>query len=256
MSMPDSLCSLEGRVALVTGASRGLGWEIAAGFARAGAHVLLNSRTEANVQAKVDELRGQGLKASALAFDVGDAKAMIEAMARVDREFSRLDILVNNVGERLRIPIEETSAEAFDALLGVNLTAPFQLTRLAVELMRRHQHGRIIMIGSVAADRAAVGNSAYIAAKGGLAALTRALACEYGPLGITCNTLSPGSFATETNAAVAATPIGQALNNRIPLRRWGRPDELAGPALFLASEAGSYVNGHLLVVDGGLSVSF
>jgi gluconate 5-dehydrogenase len=254
--MTDSVFSLKGRIALVTGAARGLGWEIAKGFARAGAHVLINARRAEQVEPKADELRQQGYQASALAFDVGDAQESIAALKKVDTDFGRLDILVNNVGVRLRIPLEQTTPEAFHDLLDVNLTAPFRLTRLAAELMRRNGYGRIIMIGSVAADRAAPGNIAYIAAKGGLAAMTRAFACEYGPLGITCNTLSPGSFATETNAAAAASPVGKALNDRIPLRRWGRPEELAGPALFLASEAGSYVNGHLLVVDGGLSTSF
>lgn len=254
--MSDSSGSLDGRVALVTGASRGLGWEIAIGFARAGAHVLINSRESANAQPKVDELRSWGYQATALAFDVSDDKATAEALQRIDHTFGRLDILVNNVGERLRIPLEETTPEAFDDLLGVNLTAPFRLTKRAVELMRRNNYGRIIMIGSIAADRAAIGNSAYIAAKGGLAALTRAFACEYGPLGITCNTISPGTFTTETNAAALSGPVKQALEARIPLRRCGNPSELAGPALFLASEAGSYVTGHLLVVDGGLSITF
>lgn len=248
--------SLEGRIALVTGASRGLGWEIAAAFARAGALVLVNGRDPDHAGQRAQELTDQGLLASPLPFDVGDTEAMEGAMAEIERRLGRLDILVNNVGARLRIPLADTTPEAFHAHLNVNLTAAFALTRRAATLMIPAGRGRIVMITSIAADMAPVNNVAYIAAKGGLASLTRSFAVEYGPLGITCNAIAPGIFATETNAATLVGSRKEMLEGRVPLRRLGMAGELAGPAVFLASDAASYVNGHVLTVDGGFTVAF
>jgi gluconate 5-dehydrogenase len=251
------LFSLDGKVALVTGAARGLGLAMATSLARAGAEVLLNGREPARLVPSVETLRAQGLAAAALAFDVADEAAVVAGFAALERRHGRLDILVSNVGLRNRRPIEELSTDDLRAMLEVNLAAPFDLAKRAAALMLPRRWGRIIMVTSIAGPLSRAGDAAYTAAKGGLAALTRALATEYGPHGITANAISPGFFATETNADRVADAKHQAfIELRVPIRRWGRPDEIGGAAVFLASEEASYVNGHVLTVDGGVSASF
>jgi len=249
--------SLEGKVALVTGAARGLGLAMATSLARAGAHVLMNGRERERLEPVVRALRDDGLAASALAFDVADEAAAAAGFAAIGREFGRLDILINNVGLRNRRPIGELSLDDLRAMLEVNLTAPFALAKAAAAMMLPRRHGRIIMLTSVAGPLSRAGDAAYTAAKGGLAALTRSLAAEYGPHGITTNAIAPGFFATETNAGrVADTKFQGFIELRVPLKRWGRPEEIGGAAVFLASDEASYVNGHVLTVDGGFSSSF
>lgn len=249
-----SLFSLHGRIALVTGASSGLGREMAISFAMAGAQVLVNGRDAARVADTVNAITSAGGSAEALCFDVADAGARAQALALVAQRWGRVDVLVNNAGQRLRSRVEDISPEAFDALLHINLGAVYALSCEVAALMRPQGYGRIVMISSIAATLARAGDVAYISAKGGLAALTRALACEWGPYGITCNALAPGAFLTDANRS--AHHRADAFEQRTPLGRWGQPQEIAGPALFLASDASSYVNGHLLTVDGGYSISF
>jgi gluconate 5-dehydrogenase len=243
---------LNGRTALVTGSGRGLGWEMAQGLAQAGARVLLHGRSAERLAPRVGELRSAGFAADAIAFDMADRTSMRSAMAKA----GPIDVLIHNVGERDRRPFAEIEPEAFARLIDVDLSAAHALVTQVVPGMIDRGWGRLILVTSIAGDLAVPGAASYIAAKGGLAALARALAAELGDKGITSNALSPGFFATETNQKLIASPQGQRQRERCPAKRWADPKEIAGAAIFLASPAASYVNGHTLIVDGGVSATY
>jgi gluconate 5-dehydrogenase len=248
------LFSLAGQVALVTGASRGLGRAMAGALAAAGAHVVLNGRDRAALAAVEAELHAAGRGAETAAFDVTDEGAVTAALADIAERHGRLDILIGNAGIQHRRPLLEFATADWQRVLDTNLTACFVLAREAARLMVPRGSGRIILIASMMGPSVARPTvPAYAAAKGGLVALTRALAVELGPQGITCNAIAPGFFATEMNTALIENPEFNAfVGRRTPVGRWGRPEEIGGVAVFLASPAASYVNGHMLTVDGGL----
>lgn len=243
--------SLEGRVVLITGARGGLGLEMARGMAAAGAVVGINGRDPALVK----EAAASIPNAFAAPFDITDLAAAAGGIDAVVAQHGRLDCLVNNAALRDRRPFQDIAAGDLRELLETNLVGAYEVSRLAARHMEGRRGGRLIFITSMVGPQSFRGDPAYTASKGGLTALMRALAVELGPKGITANAIAPGFFLTDVNASFFGGPQAAEVGRRIPLRRWGRPDELVGAAIFLASDAASYVNGHVLTVDAGLSIA-
>jgi len=249
--------SLKGQVAIVTGASRGLGFEMARAVAQSGARVYMTARGAEQLEDAAAGLRAQGLDVLAKAFDLADPDACVRAIAEVGAAEGRLDILVNNAGINAWEPLAEAKTATWDRVMGTNIRGPYLLCREAARLMVPQGYGRLINIGSAMAVAGREKITAYVASKHGLAGMTRALAAELGPKGVTCNMMAPGYFLTDINTTILARPgYERGVSGRIPLGRWGNPDEVGGVVAFMASKASSYMNGHILVVDGGLTETF
>jgi len=248
--------SLRDKVILVTGGTRGLGKAMAEAMARAGGYVIVNGRTLENLEKVAADLRKAGLKVGTACFDVTDERAATAAIGDIVARHGRLDVLVGNAGIQHRRPLLEFETADWRRILDTNLTACFVLAREAARSMVERGSGRIILTASIAGPAIARPTiSAYAASKGGLVALAKALAVELGPKGITCNAIAPGFFATEMNTALLENESFNAfVCQRTPLGRWGRVEEIGGVAVFLASPAASYINGHTVYVDGGLIV--
>jgi len=246
---------LSGKVALVTGASRGLGWAMAESLARAGAHVALNARDEAALGKRVAELSASGLRGEACAFDVTDNALAQRRVAELAQRHGRFDILVANAGINHRQPIRTFEQADFQRVLDTNLTAVWALCKAAAQQMIPRKTGRLILTGSISAINARPTISAYVATKGAVHALTKQLAVELARDGITVNCIAPGFFATEMNTELGDDPdaFPDFILSRTSLNRGGRPGELDDAVLFLLGSGSSYVTGHVLSVDGGMA---
>jgi gluconate 5-dehydrogenase len=251
--MSTSLFDLSGRTALVTGSSRGLGRAIAEGMAKAGARLIINGVDSARVDAAVAEFRAAGHQADGVAFDVTDEEAVVKAFGNFDVAGTAIDILVNNAGIQHRKPLVEFTSAEWRKVIETNLTSAFVIGREAAKRMIPRKRGKIINIGSLGSELARPTIAPYTTAKGGIRNLTRAMAVEWAQHGIQANAIGPGYMLTDMNQALVDNPdFNTWLMSRIPSKRWGRPDELVGAAIFLASDASTYVNGQTIYVDGGM----
>jgi gluconate 5-dehydrogenase len=245
------LFSLRGQVFVITGASSGIGLAIARAMAAVGATVGLNSRNRANLEKAAATVPGGFI----VPFDVADHAAAARALEQTIADHGRLDGVVCNAGARDRRAFFELAPEDFRALLDTNLVAPFQFAQIAARHLVKQGHGRIIFLTSLAANQSRPGDPGYAGTKSGINGLMRGLAVDLGPYNVTVNAIAPGAIATEMNMPLVSDREKSAeFTRQAPLGRWGTPDEVAGAAVFLASEAGRYVTGHVLTVDGGASV--
>lgn len=251
--------SLNGKVALITGASYGIGFAIAKGMAAAGATIVFNDIKQELVDKGIASYKEEGIDAHGYVCDVTDEAAVKEMVARIESEVGVIDILVNNAGIIKRIPMCDMTAEQFRQVIDVDLNAPFIVSKAVIPSMIKKGHGKIINICSMMSELGRETVSAYAAAKGGLKMLTRNICSEYGEANIQCNGIGPGYIATPQTAPLrerqpdgSRHPFDQFIIAKTPAARWGTTDDLMGPAVFLASEASDFVNGHILYVDGGI----
>ena len=250
---------LDGKVALVTGASYGIGFAIAKGLAGAGATIVFNDIKQELVDKGLAAYKDEGIEAHGYVCDVTDEKAVNAFVKAVEKEVGVIDILVNNAGIIKRIPMCDMSADEFRQVIDVDLNAPFIVSKAVIPSMMKKGGGKIINICSMMSELGRETVSAYAAAKGGLKMLTKNIASEYGEYNIQCNGIGPGYIATPQTAPLrekqpdgSKHPFDSFIISKTPAARWGNPEDLAGPAVFLASEASNFVNGHILYVDGGI----
>ena len=251
--------SLEGKVALVTGGGSGIGFGITTALAKAGARVCFNQRSEEKVNNALKEFEKEGIKAYGYVCDVTKEDEVNELVKKINEEVGVIDILVNNAGIIKRIPMCEMSAQEFRQVIDVDLNAPFIVSKAVIPGMIEKGHGKIINICSMMSELGRETVSAYAAAKGGLKMLTRNICSEYGEANIQCNGIGPGYIITPLTEPLTTRlpngdrqPFDNFIISKTPAGRWGTPEDLAGPTVFLASDASNFVNGHILYVDGGI----
>ena len=255
--------SLNGKIALVTGASYGIGFAIAQAFAGAGAKIVFNDIKQELVDKGLEAYKAAGIDAKGYVCDVTNEDQVNSMVADIEKEVGVIDILVNNAGIIKRIPMCEMSAAEFRQVIDVDLNAPFIVAKAVIPSMIKKGHGKIINICSMMSEFGRETVSAYAAAKGGLKMLTKNIASEYGQYNIQCNGIGPGYIATpqtaplrEVQADGSRHPFDSFIIAKTPAARWGDPEDLGGPAVFLASDASNFVNGHILYVDGGILAYF
>ena len=255
----SKLFSLEGKVALVTGAAYGIGFAIAEAYAKAGAKIAFNCRSQHHMDQALADYKAKGIDAKGYICDVTDEEQVKKMVADIEKELGVIDILVNNAGIIKRIPMTEMSVEDFKQVVDIDLTAPFIVSKAVLPAMIKKGNGKIINICSMMSELGRETVSAYAAAKGGLKMLTRNICSEFGEHNIQCNGLGPGYIATpqtaplrERQADGSRHPFDSFICAKTPAGRWLEPEELMGPAVFLASDASNAVNGHILYVDGGI----
>lgn len=251
--------SLEGKTALITGAAYGIGFAIAEAYAKAGAKIAFNCRQESHLEKALAAYEEKGITAKGYICDVTDETQVTEMISDIEQELGTIDILVNNAGIIKRTPMIEMSAEDFRQVVDIDLNAPFIVSKAVLPGMIKKGHGKIINVCSMMSELGRETVSAYAAAKGGLKMLTKNIASEYGAYNIQCNGIGPGYIATPQTAPLrelqedgSRHPFDQFIISKTPASRWGNPDDLTGPAIFLASDASNFVNGHILYVDGGI----
>lgn len=251
--------SLEGKTALITGAAYGIGFAIAEAYAKAGAKIAFNCRQENHLEKALAAYEEKGIAAKGYICDVTDETQVTKMIADIEQELGAVDILVNNAGIIKRIPMTEMSADDFRQVVDIDLNAPFIVSKAVLPGMIKKGHGKIINVCSMMSELGRETVSAYAAAKGGLKMLTKNIASEYGAYNIQCNGIGPGYIATPQTAPLrelqedgSRHPFDQFIISKTPASRWGDPEDLTGPAIFLASDASNFVNGHILYVDGGI----
>lgn len=247
---------LDGRLALVTGSVRGIGHTIARGLAEAGARIVLNGRDAAALDTAAARLRDDGCTVFTSAFDVADTAAVDAAVAAIERDAGPIEILVNNAGLQRRARLDTFTDDDWRTLMRTNVDGVFVVARAVARRMIERGRGRIVNVCSVQSELGRPGIAPYAASKGAVKMLTKGMAIDWGPLGLNVNGLGPGYFRTELNAALSADPaFNDWLLQHTPSRRWGELDDLIGAAVFLASDAAAFVNGHVLYVDGGITAT-
>lgn len=250
----NSLFDLSGRVALVTGSSRGIGLALATGLAEAGAHVILHGRDTTRLAAATERLRAAGHEVDAVAFDLVDAAAVKAGITELSARVGIPDILVNNAGVQIRGPLTDFSLDQWHTIIDTNLTSAFLASQAVAAPMMERRSGKIINIGSIQSQLARPSITPYSASKGGIVMLTRGLCADLAKYNIQCNAIAPGYFATElTRALVEDEQFTEWVCGRTPAGRWGQVQDLVGTCVFLASDASRFVNGQIIFVDGGMS---
>jgi gluconate 5-dehydrogenase len=253
--MSTKLFDLSGKVALVTGATRGLGMAMAIGIGHAGATIIINGNSsQEKIDKAVAQLQSEGIKTFGYRFDVTDETAVIKAIAKIEKEVGSIDILVNNAGIIKRTPLAEMEVTDFEQVIKVDLVSPFIVSKAVIQGMMQRKSGKIINICSMMSELGRNTVGAYAAAKGGLKMLTQNMCVEWAPYNVQVNGIGPGYFATEQTQPIRVDghPFNDFIINRTPAGIWGDPDELQGAAVFLSSKASDFVNGQVLYVDGGI----